>query len=64
MIFITNIVLYITYGIHYLLVTHGPLCKAHFASIVQDFLKQEKIVLLPHPLYLPDLALFDFFLVP
>ena len=33
--------------------------SSHKTSIVQDFLKQEKMVLLPHPPYSPDLVLGD-----
>ena len=38
--------------------------SSHKAFIVQDYLKQEKVVELPHPPYSPDLAPCDFFLFP
>ena len=38
--------------------------SSHKAAIVREYLKQEKIVELPHPPYLPDLAPCDFFLFP
>ena len=34
--------------------------SSHKSSIVQDFLKQEKVAVLPHLLYSPDLAPCDF----
>ena len=34
----------------------------HKAAIVREYLKQEKVVELPHPPYSPDLAPCDFFL--
>ena len=37
--------------------------SSYKASIVQDFLKQKKVVL-PHPPHLPDFALCDLFLFP
>ena len=46
----------------YLLDAYGALCNTwSFASIVQDFLKQENAVVLPHPPYLPDLVQGDIF---
>lgn len=36
----------------------------HRASIVTNFLKKEKVEVLPHPPYSPDLAPCDFFLFP
>ena len=38
--------------------------SSHKAAIVGEFLKQEKVVVLPHPPYSPDLAPCDFFLFP
>ena len=38
--------------------------SSHKAAIVREYLKQEKIVELPHPPYSPDLAPCDFFLFP
>ena len=38
--------------------------SSHKAAIVREYLKQEKVVELPHPPYSPDLALCDFFLFP
>ena len=35
---------------------------AHKCVLVQDFLKEEKVVQLSHPPYSPDLSLCDFFL--
>ena len=37
---------------------------AHKCVLVQDFLKEEKVVLLSHLPYLPDLSPCDFFLFP
>ena len=37
---------------------------SHKAAIVREYLKQEKVVKLPHPPYSPDLAPCDFFLFP
>lgn len=37
---------------------------AHTSAIVSNFLKQEKVNVLPHPPYSPDLAPCDFFLFP
>ena len=37
---------------------------AHTPAIVTAFLKKEKVTVLPHPTYSPDLAPCDFFLVP
>ena len=37
---------------------------AHTSAIVTAFLKKEKITVLPHPPYTPDLAPCDFFLFP
>ena len=37
---------------------------AHKCVLVQDFLKEEKIVPLSHPPYSPDLSPCDFFLFP
>ena len=37
---------------------------AHKCVLVQDFLKEEKVVQLSHPLYSPDLSPCDFFLFP
>ena len=36
----------------------------HRASVVTDFLKEEKVKILPHPPSSPDLAPCDFFLFP
>jgi hypothetical protein len=38
--------------------------SSHKAAIVQKYLKQEKVVELPHPPYSPDLAPCDIFLFP
>jgi transposase len=40
---------------------HGN-ALSHKAAIVREYLKQEKVVRLPHPPYSPDLAPCDFFL--
>ena len=37
---------------------------AHKASVVVDFFTSEKVNVLPHPPYSPDLAPCDFFLFP
>ena len=37
---------------------------AHTSAIVTAFLKKEKVTVLPHPSYSPDLAPCDFFLFP
>ena len=37
---------------------------AHTSAIVTAFLKKEKVTVLPHPPYSPDLAPCDFFLFP
>ena len=37
---------------------------AHTSTIVTAFLKKEKVTVLPHPPYSPDLAPCDFFLFP
>ena len=37
---------------------------AHKCVLVQDFLKEEKVVPHSHPLYSPDLSPCDFFLIP
>ena len=37
---------------------------AHKCVLVQDFLKEEKVVQLSHPPYSPDLGPCDFFLFP
>ena len=37
---------------------------AYKCILVQDFLKEEKVVQLSHPSYLPDLSPCDFFLFP
>ena len=37
---------------------------AHKCALVQDFLKEEKVVQLSHPLYSPDLSPCDVFLFP
>ena len=37
---------------------------AHTSAIVTAFLKKEKVTVLPHPLYSPDLVPCDFFLFP
>ena len=37
---------------------------AHTSAIVTAFLKKEKVTVLPHPPYSPDLAPSDFFLFP
>ena len=44
-----------------LLLDNAP---AHTSAIVTAFLKKEKITVLPHPPYSPDLAPCDFFLFP
>ena len=36
----------------------------HTSTIVTAFLKKEKVTVLPHPPYSPDLAPCDFFLFP
>jgi histone-lysine N-methyltransferase SETMAR len=38
--------------------------SSHKSAIVRDYLKQEKVFELPHPLYSPDLAPFDFYIFP
>ena len=43
---------------------HHDNAPAHTAARTLDFLAQQKIRLLPHPPYLPDLAPCDFFLFP
>ena len=53
---------------------YGPISRAavflvynassHKAAIVREYLKQEKVVELPHPPYSPDLAPCIFFLFP
>ena len=37
---------------------------AHKCVLVQDFIKEEKVVQLSHPPYSPDLSPSDFFLFP
>ena len=37
---------------------------SHKVAIVREYLKEEKVVELPHPPYSPDLAPCDFFLFP
>ena len=37
---------------------------AHKRVLVQDFLKEEKVVQLSHPPYSPDISPCDFFLFP
>ena len=37
---------------------------AHTSAIVTALLKKEKVTVLPHPLYSPELAPCDFFLFP
>jgi transposase len=43
---------------------HHDNAPAHTALSVREFLAKSNMVLLPHPPYLPDLALCDFFLFP
>ncbi|CAG8595225.1 24693_t:CDS:2 [Gigaspora margarita] len=43
---------------------HHDNASSHMADIVTKYLKRERITLLPHPLYSPDLAPCDFFLFP
>ena len=38
--------------------------SSHKVAIVREYLKQEKVVELPHPPYSPDLAPCEFFLFP
>ena len=50
-------------GLKYLRLLHDN-APAHKARIVTEFLKAEKVTVLPHPAYSPDLAPCDFFLFP
>lgn len=50
-------------GLAYVNLLHDN-APAHKSSIVTDFLKSEKVNVLPHPPYSPDLAPCDFFLFP
>jgi [histone H3]-lysine36 N-dimethyltransferase SETMAR len=43
---------------------HHDNASSHTATIVKEYLAQERITLLPHPPYSPDLAPCDFFLFP
>jgi histone-lysine N-methyltransferase SETMAR len=38
--------------------------SSHKAAIVREYLKQKKVVELPHPAYSPDIAICDLFLFP
>ena len=48
-------------GLRGLCLIHGN-TPAHECVLVQDFLKEEKVVQLSHPPYSPDLSPCDFFL--
>ena len=50
-------------GLKYVRLLHDN-APAHKAHIVTAFLESEKVILLPLPLYLPDLAPCDYFLFP
>ena len=50
-------------GLKYLRLLHDN-APAHKARIVTEFLKAEKVTVLPHPAFSPDLAPCDFFLFP
>lgn len=50
-------------GLKYVRLLHDN-APAHKAAIVTDFLKSEKVTVLPHPPYSPDLAPCDYFLFP
>lgn len=50
-------------GIKYLRLLHDN-APAHKARLVTEFLASEKVTVLPHPPYSPDLAPCDFFLFP
>ena len=43
---------------------HHDNAPAHTALSVQQFLVKNKMTVIPHPPYSPDLALCDFFLFP
>ncbi|PNF29962.1 hypothetical protein B7P43_G07282, partial [Cryptotermes secundus] len=45
-------------------VFHHDNARKHMAYIVQEFLVKNKMAVVPHPVYLPDLAPCDFFLFP
>jgi len=46
------------------LMTHHDNASSHKAKIVTEFLEENKVTVLPHPPYSPDLAPCDFFLFP
>ena len=50
-------------GLKYVRLLHDN-ASAHKARIVTDFFESEKVTVLPHPPYSPDLAPCDYFLVP
>ena len=50
-------------GLKYVRLLHDN-APAHKARIVTDFLESEKVTVLPHPLYSPDLAPCNYFLFP
>ena len=50
-------------GLKYVRLLHDN-APAHKARIVTEFLESEKVTLLPHPPYSPDLAPCDYFLCP
>ena len=50
-------------GLKYVRLLHDN-APAHKARIVTDFLESEKVTVLLHPLYSPDLAPCDYFLFP
>lgn len=50
-------------GLKYVRLLHDN-APAHKARIVTDFLESEKVTVLPHPPYSPDLAPCDYFLFP
>ena len=50
-------------GLHGVRLLHD-IASSRKAAIVREYLKQEKVVELPHPLYPPDLAPCGFFLFP
>ena len=50
-------------GLKYVRLLHDN-ASAHKARIVTDILESEKVTVLPHPPYSPDLAPCDFFLFP
>ena len=43
---------------------HHDNASSHTAKVITKYLKRERITLLPHPPYSPDLAPCDFFLFP